>query len=185
MSDKIERDLAILVAMAEEMEAYLASDVLFWPLGQGGFPRLTLGGYLLRQERLLAVRSGLSAEAQVRLDGAVGLFKGALAERIVRFEQRAHEELGTRLRQWEQKLKEGFGSRAIYASGVEVRTIMEALVGQLRVAPYRLDAVMEQRLAMLDVNLRKRLQEGEFVWDEVWEVAYPAGVYWWLYGVVK
>lgn len=185
MSKKIERDLAILSAMASEMEDYLKSDVLFWPMSQAGFPRLTLGGYLMRQHRLLALRSTLELAQQDQLDAAVTQFNKALVERIVRFEQRAHEELGTRWRQWEQKLKEGFGSKALYASGIETRVIIEALITQLQIPPYQLAPPVLPRIRALDVNLQKRLHGDAFVWDDVWQGAYPAGTYWYLYGTVK
>ena len=50
--DKIHEDLAILAAMAAEMDDYLKSEVLYWPMVHGDMPRLTLGGYLMRQHRL-------------------------------------------------------------------------------------------------------------------------------------
>ena len=37
-SERLEKDLAILEAMAAEMEQYLREDILFWRMAQGGMP---------------------------------------------------------------------------------------------------------------------------------------------------
>ena len=62
-NNKLTRDLSILVAMAAEMETYLNSDVLFWHMSTSHMPALTLGGYLMRQHRLLALRDLLTGDA--------------------------------------------------------------------------------------------------------------------------
>ena len=49
-----------MTAMAAEMDAYLKSDVLFWHMSASRMPALTLGGYLMRQHRLLILRKLLS-----------------------------------------------------------------------------------------------------------------------------
>ena len=121
--EKLHRDLEVLEAMAVAMDDYLRSDVLFWPLSDGDLPRLTLGGYLMRQHRLLELRDLLDKAEQERLHAAVQEFYAALEEKIVRTERKAHEELGARLRQWQQYLREiknGVGV-AYYASAVETR----------------------------------------------------------------
>ena len=70
-NNKLMRDLSILAAMAAEMEAYLNSHVLFWHMSSSRMPALTLGGYLMRQHRLLALRSLLTGEQLSELDAAV------------------------------------------------------------------------------------------------------------------
>ena len=61
---KLDHDVHVLSAMAEEMENYLDSDVLFWHMSKRGMPALTLGGYLMRQHRLLALYDQLNKEQQ-------------------------------------------------------------------------------------------------------------------------
>ena len=185
--EKLKQDLAILEAMASEMEAYLMSDVLFWQMMKGGMPKLTLGGYLMRQRRLLALRDELLDTAeQARLDAAVAQFNQALVEKIVRFEQKANEELGVRLRQWSEYLKdlnwESKASAATYGSAVETRAMIAALIDKLQTAPYRLEPHYAQQLNVLDMNLRNHWKWGEFVWPDEWQPAYPRDRYWWLYG---
>lgn len=183
-TEKLQKDLATLEAMAEEMEEYLESDILFWPMAQGDLPRLTLGGYLMRQHRLLGLRDLLSMQEQERLHRAINRYHKALEERVVRFEQRAHEELEARLRQWHAYLDEvkESASVAYYESAVEPRVMIEALVAQLRVQPYQLQAEIPQKLALLDRQLRHVWNPGQFIWPYEWKQAYPSEKYWWLYG---
>jgi hypothetical protein len=183
---KLHDDLEVLEAMAAEMNEYLMSDVLFWPMRQGNLPRLTVGGYLMREHRLRALAELLSGEERQRLDAAVEQFDQALAEKVVRFEGRATEELAARLRQWGEYLRdlkgEGGGNTGYYPSAVETRAIIAALVDKLERPPYRLGENATQQVGMLDQNLRTHWQPGDFVWPGEWQAAYPQGRYWWLYG---
>lgn len=186
---RLHEDLEVLEAMAAEMDEYLMSEVLFWPMRKGNLPRLTLGGYLMREHRLRALADLLGEADRQRLEAAVAQFDQALVEKVVRFEQRAHEELGARLRQWSEYLRDLKGEAAAnagyYPSTVETRAIIAALVGKLERPPYRLEAHLVQQLGMLDQNLRSHWQPGDFVWPESWQPAYPKAGYWWLYGVPR
>jgi len=187
--EKLRQDLEILEAMAAEMDSYLRSDVLFWPMAKGNMPRLTLGGYLMRQHRLLALEHLLDEAEKERLDAAVAQFNEALVEKIVRLEQRAHQELHARLRQWAEYLKElsreSTSSRAYYVTAVETRAMITALVNKLKLPPYQLNQRIPQEITMFDGNLRRRWHSGNFVWPEEWQPAYPKAIYWWLYGTPK
>lgn len=183
-NEKLYRDLVVLEAMAAEMDEYLRSDVLFWPLKDGDLPRLTLGGYLMRQHRLLELRDLLDIARQERLHEAVHTFHQALEEKIVRLEQKAHEELGARVRQWREYLREiknGVGL-AYYASAVDTRAMLAALIAQLRVNPYELEEEYPRKVALLDRELSRYWESGNFVWPAEWKPAYPEKEYWWLYG---
>jgi len=187
--EKLRQDLEILAAMAAEMDSYLKSDVLFWPMENGGMPRLTLGGYLMRQHRLTALKELLSDEEKARLDSAIAQFNGALVEKVVRLEQRANQEVEARLRQWGEYLNElarGSGSSsAYYATAVEPRAMISALVNKLRLPPYELESHIPQQVTMYDNNLRRRWHSGDFVWPEDWQPAYSESTYWYLYGKPK
>ncbi len=184
--NKLTQDLAILTAMASEMEAYLNSDVLFWRMGKSGMPALTLGGYSMRQHRLLALRDQLTSQQSHELDSALVAFNNALEERIVRFEKKAHRELEARLRQWSEFLNDverGVAtSKSNYSTVVEVRAMISALQEQLQMAPFNLDGRITQQTAHLDTQLRRLWEPGEFIWPSAWEPAYPPSEYWWLYG---
>jgi hypothetical protein len=187
--DKLAHDVQVLSAMADEMDPYLDSDVLFWHMAQGGMPVLTLGGYLMRQHRLLALYDSLSEEQQAEVDSAVARFNKALEERTVRSEQKAHRELDARLRQWEEYLKDVERGQANlksnYSTAVEARAMIAALTDFLQLAPYNLEDRVLQRTALLDGRLRPRWISGDFVWPEDWQAAYPPSEYWWLYGLPR
>ena len=184
--EKLKTDLTVLEAMADEMEDYLISDVLFWPLMKGNLPRLTLGAYLLRQHRLTGLRHLLDDREQMRLDAAVSQFNRSLVEKVVRFEEHAHQELRARLRQWGEFLKDLGGesemSAAYYAATVETRAMIAALIARMKMPPYELDDNIDQQVLVYDSALRRHWMHGEFVWPAEWRGAYPTTEYWWLYG---
>ena len=188
-NNKLTRDLSILVAMASEMEIYLNSNVLFWHMSTSSMPALTLGGYLMRQYRLLALRDLLTGIQLSELDAAVFKYNNALVEKIVRLEQKGQRELDARLRQWGEYLKDvdrGIAtSTSNYRTAVEVRAMLTAIQDQLQLTPFTLEQHAPQRIALLDNQLRRLWEPGEFVWPEEWQRAYPKMEYWWLYGKPK
>ncbi len=188
-NERLGHDLAVLAAMAEQMPEYLDSDILYWPAPRAGMPTLTLGGYLLREQRLLALRHLLSAGQQAQLDAAMAQFNAALADRVVRFETKAHKELEARLRQWEETLKDmdrgAFDRSSNYDTAVETRAIIHALLDRLSLPPFRAEARPQQHLSVLDTRLRNMWQPGEFVWPAEWAGAYPQAGQWWLYGAPR
>ena len=105
-NEKLTHDLAVLQEMAIQMSDYLMSESLFWPIGHSQMPKLTLGGYWLRQHRLVALHQLLDGEQQAQLSAAVKMFETAVSPWIVRTEQRAHTELAARIRQWDEYLRD-------------------------------------------------------------------------------
>lgn len=190
MSDKLQRDLEIAETMAGEMDAYLPSNVLFWPLMKPNMPRLTLGGYLMRQYRLVVLHDHLPLDDQTRLRLFMDQFRELANEHLVRVEQKADQELQARIRQWTEFLRDlrddqASRSRAFYATGVETRVMIAAVVNWLQMPPYQLNERVPAQLRLLDNQLRANWQEGEFIWQEGWQKAYPLPDYWWLYGLPR
>ncbi len=188
-NERLAQDVAAMGAMAGQMAEYLDSEVLFWPLGHNSLPMLTLGGFLLREHRLLALAGLLTPEQRTQVDAAVFQFNQALADRVVRFEAKAHHELEARLRQWTETLKEmehGTLQRSSnYATVVETRAMIHALIERLNMPPYRAESRLGQQVALLDTRLHGRWTPGEFVWPAEWQPAYPRGEDWWLYGTPR
>jgi hypothetical protein len=184
--EKLRKDLKILELMAADMDDYLQSQTLFWPLQDSTLPRLTLGGYLMRQHRLTALRRLLEADEQSRLVIAIDQFNEALVEKVVRFERRAHEELHARLRQWSEYLRElsqeSIAAGDYYASAVETRAMIKALLDKLQMPPYALENRVLSEVRTYDNALRNYWHTGDFVWPVEWQPAYPLEAYWWLYG---
>ena len=189
-ADKLHLDAAILAAMAAQTAAYLDNDrILFWPLAAPTMPRLTLGGFLLRRHRLVALFDLLPPTEQATVQAAMAVFNQALEGRTVRFEKKAQRELASRIRQWAAGMgdylaeaRRGRGSQAFLATTMEVRAMIAALMEELSSYPYHLDRTLVSRVAELDRQLRGRWVRGPFIWPESWAPAYPADQFWWLYG---
>ena len=185
-NERLAQDLAILNEMAGHIEAYLKSETLFWPMGYSDMPKLTLGGYWLRQHRLQSLHHLLTADQQAQFATVMKLFETAVTSWVVRTEQRAHTELEARLRQWSEYLRDVLAGKgtdiAGYPAHVETRAIIAALVHQMQERPYRLDESLLPKLIQLDKGLRARWADGDFVWPPEWQTAYPKPEFWWLYG---
>ena len=180
---QLAHDLSILEHMATEMNAYLHSDVTRWPMKHIDTPPLTIGGYLMRESRLTTLQEQLQPEEQERLQKAAQAFADLLADNVVRFEQRAHQELHTFLGEWVGHLRSShIREPAYYTEKVDTRVVIQALADRLLAGPYQLDPQVREEMETLDSNLRGRWQPGEFIWSAVWQPAYPAEKYWWLYG---
>jgi hypothetical protein len=190
LQEKLQHDLKTIETMAEKMDAYLGSDSLFWNMGPG-VPALTLGGFLMRQYRLDALTAELSDSEQERFLNAAQRVNGLLSERVVAFEQKAHQEIDSRIRQWQEYLRDRDwedsprqlkAHQQRYATAVEARAMLHALTETLQTPPYELDERVPQRIESLDKRQRGKWEDGEFVWPEGMGPAYPRDEFWWLYG---
>ena len=182
----VTNDLKIMEEMAANMAAYLDSDAVDWTMPRAHMPRLTIGGYLMRQQRLLALKDELPSAEQARLAEAMKQFDDALKERVVRFETRAHQELHKRISEWIAILRD-LSRRAQmeaghYAAVVDTRVVIEALLHKLDSRPYKLREGVRDEISAIDQLLNRRFVKDGFVWDPVWTTAYPSSEYWWLYG---
>ena len=189
-TDILTLDLQILEVMVAEMEAYLASDATFWPLNREGLPpKLTIGGCLMRQFRLLALQEHLPTPEHKRLKTAIDSFNHLLQENVVSFENRAHDELHAHLREWTSYLRNMSSQVASetehYANTVDTRLVINALMSKLQTPPYTLNAQLAEDVVRMDKYLKAQWQKGGFVLPDVWQAAYPADKYWWLYGHPK
>lgn len=96
-------DLAACQAMAEEFEAYLKSDVLYWQMnaarpGGDQLPKLTVGGFLERVRRLRA--APLLPAQQAALDKAIRQFEHARDAQRARYLARVLHDLHGQLDAW-------------------------------------------------------------------------------------
>lgn len=192
----LERDLQILEAMAAQLDPYLIEEELMWPLAgpvKGGMPRLTVGGFLLREYRLTGLRDTLDFSAQQRLHAALTQGRAALAAWPIHTGQKMLREAEMRLHLLDQFLRDcqdESGARACYENWrieAEQRTILHHLFAALDSQP-GLDpdplAVMQATLRRVDSGLRGyALAEGtrQFLWESDLARLYPPDVFWWLW----
>ena len=184
--EKLTQDLKIFRRFIEEITDYLSVTKLFYNLGPT-MPKLTIGGLLMRQARLLQCRDLLDQPAKNELDKAVADLQAGLSGRVVAFEKKAHEELEARLRQWKAYLgdiKQDDSAADFHANSVECRVMIQAIIDQLSLPPYQLNSPVPSRVVALDDIFRSRWIDGDFVWPDGLEAAYPKDVYWYLYGLV-
>ncbi|MFK7805973.1 MAG: hypothetical protein AB8G95_30365 [Anaerolineae bacterium] len=184
---KLQKDLDVLEDMAEKMGNYLRMDTLFGPMGPNR-PKLTLGGYLMREQRLVILKGTLSAHENERLLRARQLFENTVMEWVVATENKANQEIEARLRQWTETIRELRENApkywSYYHSAVEARVMIQTLVKMLSSAPFRIDPEIVKRIEVLDKGLYAIWYSDSslFVWDEEWTAAYPAADYEFLYG---
>ena len=155
-------DIDYLTAGVPELETYLLSNELYYPIG-ARLPQLTLGGILLA-----IVRSGLRAESfRARVDAIRRKWLSA-------WEAKAEREVNARSKMWTEFLAEyrddhGMGA-TLYPQNVRHRAML-SLLGQ---------ALLDS-----DALLRSNFIEGGFVWEEACAQNFERKTFWYLFGTLK
>ena len=178
------KDWVIARAALDELERYLLSSSLYWPVPgararAGDVPRFTIGNLMLSLKRLQGV--DWPPEMREELD--------RIQEHVTQLRERwkahwikkAGEEFRQRLARWQEMLndlrKSGSPSAAEYAYQVRQRVILELLCGELEGSL----AQEKSALAATDGLLRAMVQSAQFVWDEAVREAFPEKSFWFLY----
>lgn len=186
----LQRDITILEAMVGHLDDYLASDATHWDMvitmGLRDLPPMSLGGILMRRQRLMVTRNLLDDQAWARLSAAVDRFDATILENVVRFEQRAGMELQARMREWTHYLND-LNSRTAadpeyYRTHVDTRVVIGELAKKLSERPFVLADHVPGDIVALDRHLSLIWLSGHFIWPDVWKPAYPGEEYWYLYG---
>lgn len=183
-------DLIACQAMAQEFEAYLRSDVLYWQMdasrpGGDQLPKLTVSGFLERAYRLRA--APLTPVQQTALEQSVRLFERARQAHHSRYIVRVVHDLRGRLDAWQWFLddyaKRPEEQAPYYPAQVHTRLAIQLLLDELSGRPEA--AEFERRLFTLDERLRTDWIAGDFVWPSSLAHAFPRDMFWWLYGRLK
>ncbi len=182
-------DLSFLQAGVPDLENYLLSKEIYWPMGgrppagEPPFPRLTLGWALLSHKRVHA-RTLTPQQAQTlgQLDNNL---QAVRTRWQVAWERKAGKEFQSRLNLWANFINDYRRAPKDHASRypyeVNRRVLLHLLAQETRGTPEQLRSL----LAGMDKALRAALQPGEFLWDEELRGAFPSDVYWYLYGEIK
>lgn len=183
----LDKDWAFLQAAVPELEDYLLSPVLFWPLNlRIGHPipedltRLTLGNLLLTQARLKAFPW---PEAQQATLTDLGQQIQQVRERWrANWQKKATQEIPIRSNLWKQAVEEILetltpSSKTAWAYQVRHRAILHFLFYEVSEAgsPY------VASLATLDQRLRSARPLNGFLWEPEIQVAFPPETFWFLY----
>ncbi|NPV84758.1 MAG: hypothetical protein HPY45_01945 [Anaerolineae bacterium] len=184
MTAVFEKDWAFFKASVPDLQQYLFSDQLYWPVtihaeGRRESASLTPGNLLLTAKRL---RAGIAdAQCLNELD-ALNNEMDYIRERWrSNWMQKCEKEFSPRLRLWEGYLRdlsediETHGKD--YPQDVRWRTILHLLKGEMG----RLSDQQASQLSTLDATLRSLAIPSAFVWEAELAGSFPREIYWFLY----
>ncbi len=177
-------DAAFIQAAAADLEDYLLSDILFWPLqrtngaGLGGdSDQLTPGNLLLSLARL-----GDDAFSDASLASTLKQIENIRQQWKSAWLNKSRKEWNQRLRLWLRYL-EDLGKEnhpilpADYAFHVRNRVILHLLNSEIGNVPVEEKTMLHNG----DEMLRSISQAGEFVWQKNLQERFPASTFWYLY----
>jgi hypothetical protein len=181
-----EYDLCFTQACLEELESYLLSDEVFWPIsatppaGSPDFPRLTLGSLLLSECRLKAYPQDQAQSVQVQ--GVLADIELIRAKWRVMWEKKAVRSYTVRLRMWNEFLDEYRSSPQENADRYAYEVRLRVMLELLKLEGGGLQQVEMEMLGGLDRYLKSVLKVGRFVWEAEVQGGFHEGIYWYLYG---
>lgn len=157
-----EKDQQYLAAGVPQLQDYLLSGQLYYPLSMG-LPQLTLGGVLLALRRAGA----LASEEAAQVEFIRSRWQSA-------WEAKASREIGARSELWLNYLSEyrrdPKAEVRLYPQNVRCRAMM-SLLGKVED-----DA---------DFFLKSVFREGNFVWEAECAPNFERKTFWYLYGTLK
>jgi hypothetical protein len=190
---KVEYDLRYLKAGVEELEQYLLSSQLYWPVhvvtptGETPYPRLTPGELLLAREKLITrslppgYNDEVTSPVQAKIDRLEGDFEVIRSKWRGNWGKKAAQDFSSRLALWRNFLgdyrKVPDDQAPFYAYEVRTRVILQLLEPEAVGIPA---AELDMRTG-LDTLLRAILVPGEFIWETALEAGFPKADYWYLY----
>lgn len=173
----VQKDKAYIESGIPELEDYLLSNELYWPITARGYdlPRLTIGGILLAKTCLET--GGEQVESFVTQIDAVR------SRWQVAWETKAGREFQARLRLWSNYLADyrqnPEGHVDAFPQEVSNRVMAHLLIAELP------KPQAEEELSQIDNVLRANFLSGDFIWDTNLQAGFPSNVYWYLYGKLK
>ena len=185
----VEYDLNYLRAGLLDLQGYLLSNEMYWPVGatspsgEPPYPRVTLGNLLLAQSRLEGRR--LTGEQKAEYERLKQRLESTRQEWRVAWEQKAQREYSARLNLWRDFLEEYRKKPAAnidrYPYEVSRRVLLQLLEPEAGTIP----AEEAEMRSGLDGILKAVFMPGKFVWDEELKTSFAREPYWYLYGEPK
>ena len=186
---KFEYELRFLEAGADELEGYLLSGELYWPIGiraardEKPYPRLTLGNLLLSRVKahVLAGSPGqmdLLARVGLRIDDRRQQWRTAWGGK-------ATSEYRSRFNLWHMYLDDYRNKPEAqhdrYDYEINRRVLMNLIL------PDAVDIQDGEKIMLdgLDQYLRSVFIPGEFIWEEQLIPGFPEDEFWYLYGAIR
>ena len=149
--------------MSHAFEAYLHYDGPFYPLEIASYPRLSLGGLLLRRNRLAEIQEQISSELRARFRKIEMIIQETITNHIAAVESKANSELKMRLQQWKTAYNDAVDNGEdgkFWYNNYEVRTIIHCLILFLQKQPFHLDLSLLEEASATDALWQQRWQQG-------------------------
>ncbi len=181
MNNSSQFHLQYLKLAVPDLEAYLLSPTVFWPLpsaptslNEPGMDQMTLGGVILS---LKVIQAFNLPEAMTFSD----LVEDVRERWRSNWAKKAAKEFSQRVRNWEHTVgeltRQTAGRLNVYRAQVRNRVILELLKDEM--PPERPSELAV--LASLDTTLRNLFVQGDFLWDSSLQSVFPQPRYWFLY----
>jgi hypothetical protein len=180
-------ELSYIQAGLEELEAYLLSKEVFWPVSTPAplrlFPKLTIGNLLLSQKKLegYSVGGQLATVQRSTFSHLKREIEGFSEKWAVAWKTKAAQEFQSRLRQWTHYLndleKKIDAHAPYYNSEVRSRVLLQLL---REYASQDSQTALEQ----LDAAFRGCFTSADFIWDQQIQSGFPQEKFWFLYGMI-
>ncbi|MCJ7433759.1 MAG: hypothetical protein MUO77_09765 [Anaerolineales bacterium] len=161
---KLDQDLQYLDTGLSDLQDYLLSKELYWPLSaSASLPRLTLGGLLLARQRL-----GPRADSQAaQIEAIRSKWRTAWDAKASR-EVRARSDLWTNYLQDYRESPESHVSE--YAQQVRNRAML---------------ALLGEESNLFDESIKGMFVSGDFIWESECAEFFSRDTFWFLYGKLK
>lgn len=172
-----EQDFAYFSAGLQELETYLLSKELYWPLAvqSRDFTQLTPGALLLVRARLEGWGTSGLRELMKQMDALRSKWRSA-------WETKCRREVHARSEMWKDYLEaaaqSSVESSRLYPYQARLRAILALLLDDLREPP-------SAELITLDARLQSLFRDGAFIWDLKLQSVFPQKEFWFLYGTLK
>lgn len=183
-----EYDLVYLQDAVAQLEEYLLTNILYYPIGikppKGfpSYPKLTLGGILLARTRasVLAVSSTEKKEYN-NLEENVSSIKNHW---LVKWQEKAAKEFQARLTLWRNYLEDyrKNPSSEFDRYSYEVRRRVQLELLKHETGPIKLAYI--ELLENLDLILKSLIIPGDFIWDIDLQTGFEYDPFWYLYGQI-
>jgi hypothetical protein len=188
----INYNLSLTEAMLDEIERYLLSSELFWPLsarapsGTPHFPRLTLGGLLLAFDELRAHQADMDALQSQQFRVLHSRFEEFKSTWFAAMERKAFNELRCRINLWKAylfDLEEDADEADRFPQEVRNRMMISHLSSLASSLPETQE--LKPHIQYLDSRMWQTFKSGEFVLAERLRAVYPREEYPFLYAQAR
>lgn len=186
--ESIDYNLDLFEAMLDEIEDFLLSVDIFWPLAKRSksdsppYPRLSTGGLLMTQDESLAQEAEMNSDQKARHAQLQSQWERILNKWRSALGRKSEREMGMRLNLWRaylSDLEEGRVSHFDYHR--ETRNRVQFTRLRTLVAGSSKTLKMEKTIRSLDAQLLNLTIASEFIWDDRLRETYPEGNFGVLY----